>query len=195
MGLYGCGYRQDAVRRTEDRTRRFICLVFLRGIRERAGDTWYPYRHHHLIEAKQSDETNKREGMRAPFSPFALVVSPLPVTHRAVRASSRLHPPRRSGHSACSYKPPSLPVATFALPRILLFRSRKIEYLCKLNGRRDRRTTANRRRWEERDNHMVRVNLGNNQAGGSNLAKNFRTGQRKRRSRGGRWLIKPSRID
>lgn len=64
-----CGYRGDVVRRTKDGTRRFICLVFLRGIRKRAGDTWYPYRHHHLIEAKQSDETNKREGMRAPFPP------------------------------------------------------------------------------------------------------------------------------
>lgn len=56
------------VSRTKDGTRRFICLVFLRGIRERAGDTWYPYRHH-LIEAKQSDETNKREGMRTPSPP------------------------------------------------------------------------------------------------------------------------------
>lgn len=73
--LYSCGYRGDVVKRTKDGTRRFICLVFLRGIRERAGDTWYPYRHHHLIEAKQSDETNKREGMRAPF-PLAFVVSP-----------------------------------------------------------------------------------------------------------------------
>lgn len=34
------------------------------GIRERVDGTWYLYRHH-LIEAKQSDETNKREGMQA----------------------------------------------------------------------------------------------------------------------------------
>lgn len=45
------------------RARRFIRLVFLRGIRGRAEGTWYPCRHH-VIEAKQSDETNKREGMR-----------------------------------------------------------------------------------------------------------------------------------
>lgn len=79
------GGRGDVARRTKDETCRFICLVFLRGIRERASDTWYPYRHHDLIEAKQSDETNKREGMRAPF-PLAFVVSPLPYS-----ASSRLH--------------------------------------------------------------------------------------------------------
>lgn len=65
------------VRRTKDGTRRFICLVFLRGIRERAGDTWYPYRHH-LIEAKQSDETNKREGMRAPSLPLPLPMLSFP---------------------------------------------------------------------------------------------------------------------
>lgn len=72
----GYGYGERVVRRTKDGTRRFICLVFLRGIRERASDTWYPYRHHHLIEAKQSDETNKREGMRAP-SPLPSSLSPL----------------------------------------------------------------------------------------------------------------------
>lgn len=76
--------------------------------------------------------------------------------------------------SACSYKPPPFPVATFALA-ILLFRSRKIEYLCKLNGG----GIDGRRQIEEvgrEDNHMVRVNLGNNQEGRSNLAKNFRMG-------------------
>lgn len=35
----------------------------LSGIRERVGGTWYTYKHH-LIEAKQSDEANKREGMQ-----------------------------------------------------------------------------------------------------------------------------------
>lgn len=145
---------------------RFICLVFLRGIRERAGDTWYPYRHH-LIEAKQSDETNKREGMRAPF-PLAFVVSPLP--YFVLRFFS---PPVRFGHSACSYKPSSLPVATFApspfptpppSQRSSYSDPPKIEYLCKLNGG----GIDGRRQIEEvgrEDNHMVRVNLGNNQEG------------------------------
>lgn len=58
------------------RAHRFICLVFLGGIRERADGTWYPCRHH-LIEAKQSDETNKREGMRVP-SLLAFLFSPSP---------------------------------------------------------------------------------------------------------------------
>lgn len=42
---------------------------------------------------------------------------------------------------------------------------------------------ADRRGWNEgegRDNHMVRVNLGNNQEGRSNLAKNFVYRQRKK---------------
>lgn len=81
------------VRRTKDGTRRFICLVFLRGIRERAGDTWYPYRHH-LIEAKQSDETNKREGMRAPSRPFFFLPTlslPFGVLGYSRASSSRLY--------------------------------------------------------------------------------------------------------
>lgn len=105
--------------------------------------------------------------MRAPF-PLAFVVSPLPHS-----ASSRLHP-GASGTPPVTTNPPSFPVATFA-PAILLFRSQKIEYLCKLNGG----GIDGRRQIDEvgrEDNHMVRVNLGNNQEGRSNLAKNFRMG-------------------
>lgn len=39
------------------------------------------------------------------------------------------------------------------------------------------------KRGEGEDNHMVRVNLGNNQEGRSNLAKNFRTSSGRERSR------------
>jgi len=117
------------VRRTKDGTRRFICLVFLRGIRERAGDTWYPYRHHHLIEAKQSDETNKREGMRAPSLSHPRSPYSLPLRYRA---SSRLHRAAVS-ITARSCKPSRVPPPWPSSPSVLLFRSWEIEYLCKLN--------------------------------------------------------------
>lgn len=156
--------------------------MFLRGIRERAGDTWYPYRHHYLIEAKQSDETNKREGMRAPF-PLRLPLpslSPLPCS-----ASSRLHRERR-------FVPlPLLLLQTPVLPRpspaILLFRSRKIEYLCKLNGGGIDGRPGKSKRWEGRIITWFVSTWVTIRRGRSNLAKNFRMSSGRTRSR---WLIK-----
>jgi hypothetical protein len=68
--------------------------------------------------------------------------------------------------------PPVL-CSSFFLPRLLLtfgrdplVRSRKIEYPRKLNGRRVRWTTTARKCRSGGDNHMVRVNLANNQTSG-----------------------------
>lgn len=109
--------------------------------------------------------------MRAPFPP-CLRCLPFRTSYSA---SSRLY-------RDASYPRPS---PWLPSPAILLFRSRKIEYLCKLNGG----GIDGRRQIEEvggEDNHMVRVNLGNNQEGRSNLAKNFVRAAEER----SRWLIK-----
>lgn len=112
------------VRSTKDGTRRFICLVFLRGIRERAGDTWYPYRHYHLIEAKQSDETNKREGMRAP-SPLLFPLRCLPFDTALLLASVENHfvslalvptNPARSSPLATFALDPLIPISEDRIP-------------------------------------------------------------------------------
>lgn len=167
--------------------------MFLRGIRERAGDTWYPYRHH-LIEAKQSDETNKREGMRAPSLPFLRCLSPL--VHLAIvsasSSSSRFHLSRSSRiyllgslRTKRSSFFPSLP-SPVSIPFIQNLRHLRPRSSYSDLGRSNTcanslRTEAGQmddgkpKEWERRDNHMVRVNLGNNQGEGegSNLAKNF----------------------
>lgn len=124
VGWYTAGGKEDG------ETRRFICLVFLRGIRERAGDTWYPYRHH-LIEAKQSDETNKREGMRAPSPPSSSLRCLAPSVYLGI------HIPGASSSSSTSFSPSrrrSSPAPRRALlsrpprpPSIFLFRCWEIE--------------------------------------------------------------------
>lgn len=157
--------------------------MFLRGIRERAGDTWYPYRHH-LIEAKQSDETNKREGMRAPSLPFLRCLSPL--VHLAIASasssSSRFHLSRSSRiyllgslRTKRSSFFPSLP-SPVSIPFIQNLRHLRPRSSYSDLGRSNTcanslRTEAGQmddgkpKEWERRDNHMVRVNLGNNQGG------------------------------
>lgn len=112
---------------------------------------------------------------------YPLVVAP-PLTPRFFSP-----PSRRFVHlRPCPCKPPRARPPPSPSPRrlpspsaLFFVRSWEIEYLCKLNegGRDGRRQISqggmSRGGEEGPDNHMVRVNLGNNQEGRSNLARNF----------------------